>query len=404
MPVLQSANQDITLYLDFLLVSGLVATLLAVVVDKEIFQGKRFAWRRRAVATAGMCGILAGAIGLSVQGAEFVLPIPSHHFNDYAHVISSGTATELGQRLDQFQRTTGSELIVVVYPRMESEASIPDYTARVAKSWGVGEFGKINTVVLFIFVKDRAASLEVGRGLELALPEDGARATIETDINSHLQRGDLEGGLRDGVTALLHAMETAKPSTSTLMAPGGLISPQALVTTEVTVAPPAAAPGASYPIYQTKTVTVSPVPVKVADNQAIPSAAPGTNQVSVPPAGRGTSVSTATNRSWTTSVDASKAAFDAYDQAVIKKVQRHWYALIKQYGTSGKTGTVTVVFQLSEEGAIKGVKTTEETGDKILKSLSERAVRESAPFEPLPKDLRKLTNRKPRDVEMTFQY
>ena len=368
-----------------------------MVVEKEILLGERFAWRRRVVATAGLCGILAGIIGLSVWGAEFILPIPSHHFNDYAHAVSSGTAAELGQRLDQFQHTTGNELIVVVYPHVESEASIPEYTTRVAKSWGVGEFGKINTVVLFVFVKDRAASLQVGRGLELALPEDGARATIETDINSHLQKGDLEGGLRDGVTALLHAMETVKPSTSALMAPSGLIPSQVLVTTEVTVAPPpAAAPDVSYPIYQTKTVTVSPVPVTVVDNQAIPPA--------TPPASQGASVSSATNQSGTASVDASTGRFAAYDQAVIKKVQRHWYALLKRYDTSGKTGTVTVVFQLSEEGAIKGVKTTKLTGDKMLKSLSERAVKESAPFEPLPKDLRKPTDRKPRDVEMTFQY
>jgi uncharacterized protein len=196
-----------------LLVGGLVATLLAVVVEKEILLGDRFAWRRRVVATASMCGILAGVIGLSARGAEFILPIPSHHFNDYAHAISSGTAAELGQRLDEFQRATGSELIVVVYPQTETEASIQDYTARVAKSWGVGEFGKIDSAVLFVFVKDRAASLQVGSGLEGALPEEGARATIETDINSHLQNGDLEGGVRAGVTAILHAIETFKSPT-----------------------------------------------------------------------------------------------------------------------------------------------------------------------------------------------
>jgi uncharacterized membrane protein YgcG len=380
---------------------------LAVVVEKEILLGERFVWRRRVVATVSLCGILAGVIGLSAWGAEFVLPIPSHHFNDYAHAVSSGTTAELSQRLDQFQHTTGNELIVVVYPQVESEDSIPDYTARVAKSWGVGEFGKANSAVLFVFVKDRAASLQVGRGLEVALPEDGARATIETDINSHLQKGDLEGGLRDGVTAILHAIGisgTAKPSTSTLIVPSGVIPPKFTVTTPVPVVPAAGAPDVSYAINQTKTVTVTPMTVTVMDNQAVPPPTSGTNQVSVPPASRAASAPSVTNRNATAPVDASKPAFDAYDQAVIKKVQRHWYSLIERYSTSGKTGTVTVMFQLSEEGAIKGLKTTKLTGDKMLKSLSERAVKESAPFEPLPKDLRKPTDRKPRDVEMTFQY
>jgi hypothetical protein len=379
-------------------VNELVATLLAVVAEKEILLGKRFARRRRVIAAAGLCGILAGVIGSSAGGAEFVLPIPSHHFNDYAHVISAGTAAELGQRLDDFQRATGSELIVVVYPHMESDASIQDYTARVAKSWGVGEFGKINCAVLFVFVKDRVVSLQVGSGLEGVLPGDGAGATIESDINSHLQNGDLEGGVRAGVTAILHAIETSK---SPAAVPSRPIAPAVSGTNQADVLP--AGPTADVSSASNQTRPATPVPVLV-DNKVIPPVAPGTNQVNVAPASRETSVSSATNRSGTASVDMPKGRFDAYDQVVIKKVQRHWYALIKRYGTSGKTGTVTVVFQLSEEGAIKGVKTTGQTGDKILKSLSERAVRESAPFEPLPKDLRKMTDHKPRDVEMTFQY
>jgi TonB family protein len=379
-------------------VSGLLATLIVVVVEKEIFLGKRFAWRRHAVVTASLCGIVAVVIGLSTWASEFVLPIPSRHFNDYAHAVSSGTAAELNQQLDQFQHTTGSELIVVVYPQTESEASIQDYTTRVAKSWGVGEFGKINSAVLFVFVKDRAASLQVGSGLERALPEGGARDTIESDINSHLQNGDLEGGVRAGVMTILHAIETSKPS---VVLPSRPIAPAVSGKSQVNVVPAAAAADVSLAINQTRTISSLPPPV---DNTAIPPVVPGTNQAMVSPVGRGAIVSSTTNRSGTASVDPSKAAFDAYDQVVIKKVQRHWYSLIKRYGTSGKTGTVTVEFQLSEEGAIKGVKTTELTGNKILESLSERAVRESAPFEPLPKDLQRLTDRKPRDVEMTFQY
>jgi uncharacterized membrane protein YgcG len=370
-----------------------------VVVEKEIFLGKYFAWRRRVVITASLCGILAGVIGLSARGAEFVLPIPSHHFNDYAHAISSATAADLGQQLDQSQRAAGNELMVVVYPQVESDASIQDYAARVAKSWGVGEFGKINSAVLFVFVKDRAASLQVGGGLEGALPEDGARAAIEANINSHLQNGDLEGGVRAGVTAILHAIENSKPA---VLVPIRPIAPAVSSSGQVNVVPAAAAPDVSLAINQTK--TISSLPPEVA-TQAIVSPAPATNQVSVLPAGQGASVASVTNKSGTaSSIDKSKTAFDAYDEAVIKRVQKHWYALLKRYGASGKTGTVTVVFQLSEEGAIKGVKTTEQNGDKILKSLSERAVRESAPFEPLPKDLRKMTTRKSRDVEMTFQY
>ena len=144
---------------------------------------------------------------LPAAGAEVIPPKPEHYFNDYAHVVSANTAFELNQKLEDFERKTSSQIVVAVYPKMQSDSSIEDYTVRVAQSWGVGQKGKDNGAVLFVFINDRKMYLQVGYGLEGALPDALAKRIIENEIKPHFKNGDFGGGLRAGVTAILQATQ-----------------------------------------------------------------------------------------------------------------------------------------------------------------------------------------------------
>ena len=70
--------------------------------------------------------------------AEVIPPSPAKYFNDYAGVVSPDVAQRLNQTLEEFERSTSSQILVVVYPKMQSDSSIEDYTVRVAESWKVG--------------------------------------------------------------------------------------------------------------------------------------------------------------------------------------------------------------------------------------------------------------------------
>lgn len=149
--------------------------------------------------------LLAAMLAALGASAEVIPPAPSQYFNDYAHVVSPGTAAELNQQLEQFERDTSSQILVAVYPKMESDSSIEDYTVRVAQSWGVGQKEKNNGAVLFVFVQDHKMYIQVGYGLEGALPDALAKRIIENEIKPHFRNGDFDGGLRAGVTAILAA-------------------------------------------------------------------------------------------------------------------------------------------------------------------------------------------------------
>jgi len=141
----------------------------------------------------------------AARAGEVMPAAPKQYFNDYAHVVSPATAARLNQTLEQFERDTSDQILVVVYPKMQSDSSVEDYTVRVAQSWKVGQKGRDNGAVLFVFIQDRKMLLQVGYGLEGALPDALAKRIIETEIKPRFRNGDYDGGLSAGVTAILAA-------------------------------------------------------------------------------------------------------------------------------------------------------------------------------------------------------
>jgi uncharacterized protein len=151
--------------------------------------------------------LLLALFFVTAFASEVIPPVPAHYFNDYAGVISAPTVQELNSRLEAFEKATSSQIVVAIYPKMESDSSIDDYTVRVAQAWGVGQKEKRNGAVLFLFIADRKMFLQVGYGLEGAIPDALAKQITEFEIKPRLQRGDYDGALRAGVTAILQAAQ-----------------------------------------------------------------------------------------------------------------------------------------------------------------------------------------------------
>src|SRR5439155_1714899 len=93
---------------------------------------------------------LVALVSLSSQAAEIIPPKPAGYFNDYAGVVSKEAALHFNEQLAQFERETSNQVVVAVFPKMQSDSSIEDYTQRVAQSWGVGQKDKRNCVVLIV--------------------------------------------------------------------------------------------------------------------------------------------------------------------------------------------------------------------------------------------------------------
>jgi uncharacterized protein len=139
-------------------------------------------------------------------GAEVIPPKPPGYFLDNAGVVSKETAYRFNEQLAQFERETSNQVWVVVYPKMQSDSSIEDYTQRVAQAWGVGQKDRRNGAVLFVFVQDRKMFIQVGYGLEGALPDITAFDITEYHIKPLFRNGNYEGGLATGIDLICKAI------------------------------------------------------------------------------------------------------------------------------------------------------------------------------------------------------
>src|SRR5580693_8822670 len=150
---------------------------------------------------------LLAAFGLLVlQAMAADVPAkPPHYFNDYASLIDQRTAQQLDQRLEDFERQTSNQILVVIYPSLPADAVIEDFTQDAFRAWKPGQKGRDNGAVLFIFLKDRKMRIQTGYGLEGALPDAICKRIISDEIAPRFQAGDFGGGMTAAVDAMIAA-------------------------------------------------------------------------------------------------------------------------------------------------------------------------------------------------------
>jgi uncharacterized protein len=150
---------------------------------------------------------LLAAFGLLLlqSMATEVPATPTRYFNDYASLIDSQTAQQLEQKLQDFERQTSNQILVVIYPSLPADTSIEDFTQDAFRAWKPGQAGRNNGAVLFVFVKDRKMRIQTGYGLEGALPDAICKRIISDEMVPRFRTGDFGGGVTAAVNAMIAA-------------------------------------------------------------------------------------------------------------------------------------------------------------------------------------------------------
>lgn len=134
-------------------------------------------------------------------------PSPTKYVTDTAGVLSAQTVSSLSVKLENYEKETSNQVVVYLMPEVPAAYAMEDFTQRTFSSWGVGQKGKDNGVVLFIFPKSRKMRIEVGYGLEGALPDARAKQIIENEIKPAFKQGDFSAGVTRGVDAILASLK-----------------------------------------------------------------------------------------------------------------------------------------------------------------------------------------------------
>jgi uncharacterized protein len=134
-------------------------------------------------------------------------PTTSIYVQDYAGVLNADTKNRINNISTQLQAKTKAQIVVVTLPSLE-ETPPADYALELLRQWGVGDKTLNNGVVLLVSVNDHRSRIEVGYGLEGALP-DAKTGTIQDEyMLPYFQKEDYDKGILNGYMAI--AGEVAK--------------------------------------------------------------------------------------------------------------------------------------------------------------------------------------------------
>ncbi len=134
------------------------------------------------------------------------VPALSGRVVDKAKMLSPSTLAYLEDILSQLEREDSTQLVVLTVNSLEGE-NLEEYALKVAESWGIGQKGKDNGVLLLVAKKERKVRIEVGYGLEPKLTDLTSGRIIRNIIVPHFKRGDFDQGIMAGVVAIVKVVK-----------------------------------------------------------------------------------------------------------------------------------------------------------------------------------------------------
>ncbi len=140
--------------------------------------------------------------------AQDLQPVPplASPVTDLTVTLTPDQVAALDAKLRAFAKAKGSQVAVLVVATTQPEA-IEQYAIRVAEAWKLGRKGVDDGAILIVARDDRKLRIEVGYGLEGALPDAIANRIIDEDIVPSFRRGDYYGGIATGVDRMLRVIE-----------------------------------------------------------------------------------------------------------------------------------------------------------------------------------------------------
>jgi uncharacterized protein len=151
--------------------------------------------------TAGV--LLAGLVSAH---AEVAVPPLKARVTDLTGTLTGSQIQTLDARLRDYERGKGSQVAVLMLPSTQPE-TIEQYSIRVAEAWKIGRARADDGAILVVAKDDRKLRVEVGRGLEGAIPDAIANRIVSDVIAPHFRDGDFYGGIAAGTDALMKLIE-----------------------------------------------------------------------------------------------------------------------------------------------------------------------------------------------------
>ncbi len=134
------------------------------------------------------------------------VPAPRGPVTDLAGLLSPGDAAAIGEQITQYRERTGHQFAVLILRSLEGE-SLEDFSIRLveSKAWALGDEEADNGLLMLVVVADRKMRIEVGYGLEGAIPDALAKRVIDELMKPAFREQRFAQGIQQALGTLMQA-------------------------------------------------------------------------------------------------------------------------------------------------------------------------------------------------------
>lgn len=139
------------------------------------------------------------------------LPKPTKNFfvNDFANVISNADEEKMQQQGEALFKECGAQVVVVTVKSLNGE-DLESYSLNLARSWRIGSDKNDDGILLLLAVDERKVRIEVGYGLEGALPDSKTGRILDTYGVDRFKKNDFSTGLAAVYDSLINEVYIEK--------------------------------------------------------------------------------------------------------------------------------------------------------------------------------------------------
>jgi uncharacterized protein len=163
------------------------------------------ALRAARLSAAGLFAVALFAVALPAR-AEVAVPPLNARVTDLTGTLSGGAVNRIEAQLKDFEERKGSQIAVLIVPSTQPE-EIEQYGIRVFDAWKLGRKGVDDGAILLVAKQDHRARIEVGYGLEGALPDATAKRIIDEVVTPRFKQDDFDGGIEAGVARMIAVVD-----------------------------------------------------------------------------------------------------------------------------------------------------------------------------------------------------
>ncbi len=131
-------------------------------------------------------------------------PNPPVLVTDMAGVLSPEEKQALENKLVAIDDSSSNQIVVVILPALDGNP-IEEYATKLFREWGIGNKKTNNGILLLIAIQDRKMRIEVGYGLEGAIPDITSINIIDNDLKPAFRAGAYYDGIDKAIDDIAKA-------------------------------------------------------------------------------------------------------------------------------------------------------------------------------------------------------